>query len=89
MNGSRGSSLNGTLQFLDEMPADYLGGLNQQLAFLNQHTVRQGDGRDGGREVVGDETGEDMPEGVRGVGLALLQRRSGRRRGSWRRPGCR
>ena len=31
MNGSRGSSLNGTLQFLDEMPADYLGGLNQQL----------------------------------------------------------
>ena len=27
--------------------------------------------------------------GVRGVGLALLQRRSGRRRGSWRHPGCR
>ena len=33
-----------------------------------------GDGGDGGGEVIGDEASENVPEGVRGVGLALLQR---------------
>ena len=34
---------------------------------------RDGEGRDGGAEAVGDDAGEEVAEGMRCIGLALLQ----------------